>query len=223
VGLRSGRPPGSVPRIHVVSNVTASTLPRGTRGIAGACGARCAGPRRNGRAGGERGRARRRALDAGRRTSTSDLPAGERDAKTARGTWSASQAIRRVERSRRRPRPATSGWSKTNKPEPRPEKWARARHRSAHKLGPQRGKAARQTQSSRRLRFATSVTRARRQANERRPSLQAAADPTRRNSGKPCPLHPNAPRSSRRGRRRQAFGAGRSQMPVGPRPARPFS
>jgi transposase-like protein len=31
---------------------------------------------------------------------------------------------------------------------PRPGRWARARHRSAHEVGPRRGKAARQTQSS---------------------------------------------------------------------------
>ena len=39
-----------------------------------------------------------------------------------------------------RPRPPTSGWSKTSRPEPRREKWARARHRSAHKIGPRRAK-----------------------------------------------------------------------------------
>ena len=37
-----------------------------------------------------------------------------------------------------KPRPPTSAWSKTSRPEPRREKWARARHRSAHKLGPRR-------------------------------------------------------------------------------------
>jgi len=40
-----------------------------------------------------------------------------------------------------RPRRPTSAWSKTNEPEPRREKWARARHRSAHKLGPSKGQS----------------------------------------------------------------------------------
>ena len=43
-------------------------------------------------------------------------------------------------RSPSKPRSPTSGWSKTNKPAARREKWARARHRSAHKLGPRRAK-----------------------------------------------------------------------------------
>ena len=48
---------------------------------------------------------------------------------------------RRRARTRRasRGRP-TSGWSTTSRPERRREKWARARHRSAHKLGPRRAK-----------------------------------------------------------------------------------
>jgi hypothetical protein len=70
-------------------------------------------------------------------------------AKTARGVWSASDAIRQAERELpSKPSSPTAGWSKTSKPEPRRETWARVRHRSAHEIGPQRGKAARQTQSS---------------------------------------------------------------------------
>ncbi len=40
-----------------------------------------------------------------------------------------------------RPRPPTNGSSRTNEPEPRQEGWARARHRSAHEIGPQTGQS----------------------------------------------------------------------------------
>ena len=70
-------------------------------------------------------------------------------AKTARGSGGATApSARPSARSPRRPRRRTSGWSPTSRPELRRERWARARHRSAHEIGPQRGKAARQTQSS---------------------------------------------------------------------------
>jgi hypothetical protein len=39
-----------------------------------------------------------------------------------------------------KPRCPTSGWSPTSGPDDHQEKWARARHRSAHKLGPRRAK-----------------------------------------------------------------------------------
>ena len=44
-----------------------------------------------------------------------------------------------------KPRCPTNGWSPTSKPDDHHEKWARARHRSAHRSGPRRGIAARQT------------------------------------------------------------------------------
>jgi hypothetical protein len=70
-------------------------------------------------------------------------------AKTARGTWSSNEAMRQAERELAAQAEASyKRLVKTNKPEPRRERWARARHRSAHEIGPQRGKAARQTQSS---------------------------------------------------------------------------
>ena len=40
-----------------------------------------------------------------------------------------------------KPKCHTSGWSPTNRPDSQPEKWARARHRSAHRLGPREGQS----------------------------------------------------------------------------------
>ena len=69
-----------------------------------------------------------------------EITAGaKKSTKAAAGVWSADLAIRQAERQLvNRPRRHISGWSKTSKREPRREKWARARHRSAHKLGPRR-------------------------------------------------------------------------------------
>ena len=70
-------------------------------------------------------------------------------ARAARGVWSAHVAIRQAERQLAEQAEATyRRMVKTSWPGPRRERWARARHRSAHEVGPQRGKAARQTQSS---------------------------------------------------------------------------
>ena len=70
-----------------------------------------------------------------------ELTAGAKPrTKAAAGIWSANRAIRDAERALTLPgrdRP-TSEWSPTNKPDGRQEKWARARHRSAHKVGPRR-------------------------------------------------------------------------------------
>ena len=59
----------------------------------------------------------------------------------AAGIWSTNDLMRdRRARARpAKPRPPTSGWSKTNKPAGRRKKWARARHRSAHRLGHSEG------------------------------------------------------------------------------------
>jgi transposase len=70
-------------------------------------------------------------------------------AKTARGIWSSNLAIRQAER--QLAEQAEASYRRMVKDQqaaaPR-ERWARARHRSAHELAPQAGKAARQTQSS---------------------------------------------------------------------------
>jgi hypothetical protein len=69
--------------------------------------------------------------------------------KTAAGIGAATTRFARPSASSpSRPRSPTSGWSLTSRPELRRKRRPRARHRSAHKLGPLRGKAARQTQSS---------------------------------------------------------------------------
>jgi len=44
------------------------------------------------------------------------------------------------ERSPAKPKRPTSGWSATGRPADRRRKWARARHRSAHEIGPRRAK-----------------------------------------------------------------------------------
>ena len=50
------------------------------------------------------------------------------------GVWSTNDLMRDAELElARQAETSTSGWSKNSKPEPRREKWARARHRSAHK------------------------------------------------------------------------------------------
>jgi hypothetical protein len=49
------------------------------------------------------------------------------------GIWSTNELMRTAERElTSRPRRPTAGWSKTSAPGDQPEKWARARHRSAH-------------------------------------------------------------------------------------------
>jgi hypothetical protein len=69
--------------------------------------------------------------------------------KTARGIWSSNLAIRRAERELAEQAEASyKRMVKDQQPALRRGEWARARHRSAHKLGPLRGKAARQTRSS---------------------------------------------------------------------------
>ena len=71
-----------------------------------------------------------------------ELTAGAPHArKPAAGIWSTNRAIRTPNApSPSKPRCPTSGWSPTSKPDGQREKWARARHRSAHKSGPRRGK-----------------------------------------------------------------------------------
>jgi hypothetical protein len=65
-----------------------------------------------------------------------EITAGaKKNTKAASGVWSTNLAIRQPNaNSPNGPRPPTSEWSKTSKPEHRREKWARARHRSAHKF-----------------------------------------------------------------------------------------
>ncbi len=59
--------------------------------------------------------------------------------KQAAGIWSTNRAILHAERAlAEQPRCPASGWSPTKRPEGHHEKWARARHRSAHKSGPRR-------------------------------------------------------------------------------------
>ena len=70
-------------------------------------------------------------------------------AKTSRGIWSSNDAIRQAERElAAQAEASTNDSSKISRPARRRGRWARVRHRSAHEVGPQRGKAARQTQSS---------------------------------------------------------------------------
>ena len=56
------------------------------------------------------------------------------------GPTNRGDARSRARARRAKPRRPTSGWSTTGKPAHQPRKWARARHRSAHKLGPRRAK-----------------------------------------------------------------------------------
>ena len=63
-------------------------------------------------------------------------------AKSASGIWSANDAVREAERElARQAETSYKRSSKTNEPEPRRERWARARHRSAHEIGPQAGQS----------------------------------------------------------------------------------
>jgi hypothetical protein len=72
-----------------------------------------------------------------------ELKAGApKNTKSARGIWSSNDAVRQQSASSpSKPNCHTSEWSKASKRElRREEQWARARHRSAHKLGPRRAK-----------------------------------------------------------------------------------
>jgi|SRR3954470_4890166 hypothetical protein len=68
---------------------------------------------------------------------------------TARGIWNSNVAIRHAER--QLAAQAEISYKRVVKDQQAGaphELWARARHRSTHEVGPRRGKAARQTQSS---------------------------------------------------------------------------
>ena len=79
-----------------------------------------------------------------------ELTAGAKPrTKAAAGIWSTNRAIGDAERAlAEQAEVSYQRMVKDQKPDDHHEKWARARHRSAHRSGPREGIAARQTQSS---------------------------------------------------------------------------